>query len=504
MSLSPRASLIEAPMSKAQRTATVQRLIDTAPSSWKTMFQRYNLGNRPTPSQLINTVLEYTPSMGSSSAYFGEKGGGHRVPKEVAQEALLGLKLSHRHDYTSASGIGLVRAMQLYIEPAIWDRSVKRMSAYFDRHKRDKMSANFGNNADPSRGYMAWLNWGGDSGKVWADEITQYRRNPNDFTLRLVEPKDIEFIGFDPAKLQVIRPLIPLGLQGAREITNSNAKFPSPVVALSPSEIAHGRTIVDEGHKLGAGHGMYNPNTYQVKVNPNMEPIDILANLIHENLHHLNPAASEMLVDKGTSVVMNALVGEPLRGRPYSDERHFLRNRSTYEDSEGRSIPDRYLAGLSASDRKKRIKEIGKRRDEYDRMVERAKKKGKKPSKKELEYVFRPYETDKGGPRRASKYTIEAEKRGIVGSLEEKAKAASKLYGGKVPVHILKKVYGKGIAAWASGGHRPGASQFNWANARVNSFLTGGKTFWTADKKLAAELPKKVQDAIKRKAVHRP
>ena len=62
---------------------------------------------------------------------------------------------------------------------------------------------------------------------------------------------------------------------------------------------------------------------------------------------------------------------------------------------------------------------------------------------------------------------------------------------------ILKKVYGKGIAAWASGGHRPGANQFNWAAARVNSFLVGGKTFHTADAKLAKTLPKSLYTAIK-------
>ena len=36
---------------------------------------------------------------------------------------------------------------------------------------------------------------------------------------------------------------------------------------------------------------------------------------------------------------------------------------------------------------------------------------------------------------------------------------------------ILKKVYDRGMAAW-KGGHRPGASQQQWAFARVNSFIT--------------------------------
>ena len=43
-----------------------------------------------------------------------------------------------------------------------------------------------------------------------------------------------------------------------------------------------------------------------------------------------------------------------------------------------------------------------------------------------------------------------------------------------VPYGILKKSYDRGMAAW-KGGHRPGATQQQWAFARVNSMLTGGK-----------------------------
>ena len=45
---------------------------------------------------------------------------------------------------------------------------------------------------------------------------------------------------------------------------------------------------------------------------------------------------------------------------------------------------------------------------------------------------------------------------------------------------ILKKVYDRGMAAWKTG-HRPGTTPQQWAFARVNSFLTGGKTRTTAD-----------------------
>ena len=49
-----------------------------------------------------------------------------------------------------------------------------------------------------------------------------------------------------------------------------------------------------------------------------------------------------------------------------------------------------------------------------------------------------------------------------------------------IPYGILKKVYDRGMAAWKTG-HRPGTTPQQWAFARVNSFLTGGKTRTTAD-----------------------
>lgn len=59
-------------------------------------------------------------------------------------------------------------------------------------------------------------------------------------------------------------------------------------------------------------------------------------------------------------------------------------------------------------------------------------------------------------------------------ALQKKAKQSG------IPYGILKKVYDRGMAAW-KGGHRPGANSHQWAFARVNSFIVGGKTRKTAD-----------------------
>ena len=59
-----------------------------------------------------------------------------------------------------------------------------------------------------------------------------------------------------------------------------------------------------------------------------------------------------------------------------------------------------------------------------------------------------------------------------------------------IPYSILKKVYDRGMAAWKTG-HRPGATQQQWAYARVNSFITKSKGTWGgADKDLASKVKK--------------
>jgi len=66
--------------------------------------------------------------------------------------------------------------------------------------------------------------------------------------------------------------------------------------------------------------------------------------------------------------------------------------------------------------------------------------------------------------------------------LQNKAKKSG------MPYSILKKVYDRGMAAW-KGGHRPGATQQQWAFARVNSFVTKSSGTWGgADKDLAAKV----------------
>lgn len=51
------------------------------------------------------------------------------------------------------------------------------------------------------------------------------------------------------------------------------------------------------------------------------------------------------------------------------------------------------------------------------------------------------------------------------------------------PLGILREVWARGYAAWKNG-HIPGTTPQQWAMARVNSFITGGRTTEVGDKAL--------------------
>jgi hypothetical protein len=81
--------------------------------------------------------------------------------------------------------------------------------------------------------------------------------------------------------------------------------------------------------------------------------------------------------------------------------------------------------------------------------------------------------------------TIKEEKRLYIESIVAVKNKAEK---SGMPYSILKQVYDRGMAAW-KGGHRPGATQVQWALARVNSFVTKSSGTWGgADSDLAKKV----------------
>ena len=97
---------------------------------------------------------------------------------------------------------------------------------------------------------------------------------------------------------------------------------------------------------------------------------------------------------------------------------------------------------------------------------------------KMLKKDYRQFKTDEGQKTKTSSYTQKFRKLYPgVKSLPEIAKAT------KIPLKTLRTIYNRGLAAWRTG-HRPGASPQAWGYARVHSFVTKGKTYYTADKDL--------------------
>jgi hypothetical protein len=98
--------------------------------------------------------------------------------------------------------------------------------------------------------------------------------------------------------------------------------------------------------------------------------------------------------------------------------------------------------------------------------------------KKMLKRDFKPFKTDKGQQTRPSTHTQKFKKMypGVT-SLPEISRAT------KIPLKTIKTIYDRGLSAWRTG-HRPGASPQAWGYARVHSFVTKGKTYYTADKDL--------------------
>ena len=91
-------------------------------------------------------------------------------PEAVAEEAALGLAIRKMQPDSNkcCTSVGIRRAIQLSSRQPVSLSTVKRMRSYFARHEVDKKGKNWGID---SKGYQAWLCWGGDSGRDWANHI---------------------------------------------------------------------------------------------------------------------------------------------------------------------------------------------------------------------------------------------------------------------------------------------------------------------------------------------
>ena len=93
------------------------------------------------------------------------------VPTDsMASNARRGLAL--RDEYNrGGTAVGIARARDIANKKNLSESTVLRMHSFFSRHEVDKKGKGWkqGEEGYPSNGLIAWLLWGGDSGKSWAE-----------------------------------------------------------------------------------------------------------------------------------------------------------------------------------------------------------------------------------------------------------------------------------------------------------------------------------------------
>lgn len=100
-------------------------------------------------------------------------------PADVAAAAKRGLELRAEQPPSNRGGtaVGIARAKQLANRDPVSLSVIKRMVSFFSRHEVDKKGEGWGKD---SKGYQAWLLWGGDPGRRWAEAILRRAEKKGD------------------------------------------------------------------------------------------------------------------------------------------------------------------------------------------------------------------------------------------------------------------------------------------------------------------------------------
>jgi len=100
-------------------------------------------------------------------------------PADVAAAAKRGLELRAEQPPSNRGGtaVGIARAKQLANRDPVSLSTIKRMVSFFARHEVDKKGEGWGKD---SKGFQAWLLWGGDPGRRWAESIVRRAEKKGD------------------------------------------------------------------------------------------------------------------------------------------------------------------------------------------------------------------------------------------------------------------------------------------------------------------------------------
>jgi hypothetical protein len=101
-------------------------------------------------------------------------------PQNVRDNAKRGLELRDKYG-RGGTAVGVARARDLSNGKSLPIDTIRRMVSYFARHEVDKKGEGWGVD---SAGYIAWLLWGGDAGRSWANRINN-ENNAKEKTMNL-------------------------------------------------------------------------------------------------------------------------------------------------------------------------------------------------------------------------------------------------------------------------------------------------------------------------------
>lgn len=101
--------------------------------------------------------------------------------ESMASNAKRGLELRKKHGKGGTS-VGVARARDIANRKNMSPETISRMVRFFARHDGNQSGG------EDDAGYIAWLLWGGDSGKTWAESKKNALDNKKDKKSMLAKP----------------------------------------------------------------------------------------------------------------------------------------------------------------------------------------------------------------------------------------------------------------------------------------------------------------------------
>lgn len=150
-----------------------------------------------------------------------------RPPESVKNAAKRGLEL-RRQFGRGGTSVGVARARDLSNGKNVSPSTIRRMVSYFARHAVDAKAKNWGNASNPSPGWVAWLLWGGDAGRTWANKVNRQMKRAEELKTRHARKEEGGGKGYSARAGETIRGQLVRGADGKFTSAGSAPSAPTP------------------------------------------------------------------------------------------------------------------------------------------------------------------------------------------------------------------------------------------------------------------------------------